>query len=389
MNPPANPVQPVGVFAREHGLNVSTRRAAATLKKRDAVPGRLWREPSVVEGEACSLGRRNGERCRRTVPDEDQQLDERRKAVTRAVSRGISRCLCLRPHDRTRDNRSVPFAQVRLRPVDRSPATKNLPTRRVRRRPGSCAARASSQCDDTSRRQQRESGLCEPLHSRPTHRVRRRRATRPWPGPVFLVDPELGHTSSMFLGRQPGGSLGALAAIVAVSCFVSGSANALAGPSHLRAFQRPARVSDAVPRALLSIFSGRFGPVAASRRIATATGFRGRASLYLVRLRDDHTCVIETLPPGGAGAGCVPSRQFLPVKRPLSAGEGGRFLYGVVANNITRVAFLDPRARSHAIRLTRDGGFLYACRHRNGCVGLVSAVNGYDRHGRLVFHESM
>jgi hypothetical protein len=61
----------------------------------------------------------------------------------------------------------------------------------------------------------------------------------------------------------------------------------------------------------------------------------------------------------------------------------------VVANDIARVAFVDPRGRLHSVRLTRDGGFLYSCRHRNGCVGLVSAVNGYNRRGSLVFHSPL
>jgi hypothetical protein len=138
----------------------------------------------------------------------------------------------------------------------------------------------------------------------------------------------------------------------------------------------------------LPIFAGKYGPVAASRRIATATGFRGHAALYLVRLTRQHTCLLETIH-GGAGAGCVSSREFLSVKRPVSAGEGGRFLYGVAANNVARVAFRDPRGGLHSIPLTRDGGFLYACRHPNGCVGLVSAVNGYDLRGRLVFREGL
>jgi hypothetical protein len=187
---------------------------------------------------------------------------------------------------------------------------------------------------------------------------------------------------------SPRGRQGALAAIIAVACLASGSAIASAGPSQLRAFQRPARASDAVPRAFLPIFLGKYGPVVASRRIATATGFRGRAALYLVRLKRDHTCVIEAIH-GGAGAGCVASREFLTVQRPVSIGEGGRFLYGVTANNIARVSFLDPGGRLHSVRMTPDGGFLYACRHRNGCAGLVSAVNGYDRQGHRVFHESL
>ena len=77
------------------------------------------------------------------------------------------------------------------------------------------------------------------------------------------------------------------------------------------------------------------------------------------------------------------------MQRPVRLNEGGRFLYGVVANNIARVRFLDRRGRLHSVRMTPDGGFLYACRHRNGCDGLVSAVSGYDRQGRRVFHESL
>lgn len=192
----------------------------------------------------------------------------------------------------------------------------------------------------------------------------------------------------MFRGTQPRRSVGVLAAFVAIACLANGSATASAGPGQLRAFQRPARVSDAVPRAFLPIFAGRYGPVVASRRIATATGFRGRAALYIARLKRHHTCVIQTIH-GGAGAGCESSSKFLPPQRPVSIGEGGRFLYGVVANKITRVAFLDPHGGLHPVRLTRDGGFLYACRHHNGCAGLVSAVNGYDGQGHRVFHESL
>jgi hypothetical protein len=194
----------------------------------------------------------------------------------------------------------------------------------------------------------------------------------------------------MLIGRQPKGTLGALAAAVAIALLVSGSGTALAGTGQLRAFQRPARAGDAVPRALLPSFVRSFGPVAASRRVATATGFRGRAALYLVRTKRNRTCVLQTIRGGGgAGGGCEISREFLSAQRPVSLGEGGRFLNGVVANNIARVSFLDRHGRLHPVLLTRDGGFLYACRHHNGCAGLVSAVSGYDRQGRRVFHESL
>lgn len=158
----------------------------------------------------------------------------------------------------------------------------------------------------------------------------------------------------------------------------------------LRAFQRPASPSDVLPSAFLPLYSGRYGLVVASRRIATETGFRGQSAVYLARLKQQRTCLIQTIRDSSAGgAECLPSREFLRVKRPVRANEGGRFLYGVVANNIARVGFRDPRGNLRPVRLTRDGGFLYACRHHNGCVGLVSAVNGYDRQGRLVFHERL
>lgn len=181
-----------------------------------------------------------------------------------------------------------------------------------------------------------------------------------------------------------------LAAVVAALGVAGGSATGFAAPGQLRAFQRPASASDAIPSNFLPVYAGRYGPVVASRRIATETGFRGRSAVYLARLKRQRTCLIQTIRDNSAGtAGCLPSREFLPAKRPVSANMGGRFLYGVVANEIARVAFVDPRGRLHPVRLTRDGGFLYACRHRNGCVGLVNAVNGYNRHGRLVFHERL
>ncbi len=179
----------------------------------------------------------------------------------------------------------------------------------------------------------------------------------------------------------------AFVAAAAAGCVAIGSATGQAA-SGLKAFQRPARATDAVPRAFLPIFDGRYGTVVASRRIATATGFRGQAAVYLIRLKRNYTCLLRTLH-GGAGAGCSPSGKFLSAALPIQASTGGRFLSGVVANEIARVAFIDPRGRLHPVRLTRDGGFLYSCRHRNGCVGLVSAVNGYNRRGSLVFHERL
>jgi len=194
----------------------------------------------------------------------------------------------------------------------------------------------------------------------------------------------------MFLDR--GKEVGRLAsvAVVAAGCLVVGSATGQASSGQLRAFQRPARATDAVPRAFLPILRGRYGAVLASRRIATGTGFRGHAAVYLIRLTRHYTCLLTTIRgDGGGGSGCSPSGEFLSATMPIQAGTGGRFLSGVVANKIARLAFVDPRGRLHPLRLTRDGGFLYSCQHRNGCVGLVSAVNGYNSRGSLVFHERL
>jgi hypothetical protein len=192
----------------------------------------------------------------------------------------------------------------------------------------------------------------------------------------------------MFQDRARKWWLLSFVAVVAAGCAGIASATGQASSAQLRAFERPARATDAVPKAFLPMFAGRYGAVVASRRIATGTGFRGHAAVYLIRLKRHYTCLLRTIR-GGAGAGCSASRQFLSATQPIQASTGGRFLSGVAANEIARVAFVDPRGHLHPLRLTRDGGFLYSCRHRNGCVGLVSAINGYDARGNLVFHEGL
>jgi hypothetical protein len=138
------------------------------------------------------------------------------------------------------------------------------------------------------------------------------------------------------------------------------------------------------------MFRVRYGVVVASRRIATGTGFRGHAAVYVIRLKQHYTCLLRTIRSGGGGgAGCSPSGEFLPASLPVQVSTGGRFLSGVVANEIARVAFVDRRGHLHPLRLTRDGGFLYSCRGRNGCLGIARAVNGYDSRGSLVFHERL
>jgi hypothetical protein len=165
----------------------------------------------------------------------------------------------------------------------------------------------------------------------------------------------------------------------------SGDARATGGID-LRAFERPATASDVLPRTALGPLPKRFGGIVASRRIATADGFRGHAALYLVRLKRHYTCLIQ-LNRGSAGAGCSPSSDFLSATRRVNAGAGNGFFNGVAGNEVARVAFVDQHWRLRPVHLTRDNGFLYVCRARNGCVDVIKAVNGYDRRGRLVSHE--
>jgi hypothetical protein len=79
-------------------------------------------------------------------------------------------------------------------------------------------------------------------------------------------------------------------------------------------------------------------------------------------------------------------RQFLSAKR-VKAGSGNGFFTGVAGNEIARVAFVDRHWRLRPVRLTRDNGFLYVCRNRNGFIDVIKAVNGYDSSGRLVSHQ--
>lgn len=189
-----------------------------------------------------------------------------------------------------------------------------------------------------------------------------------------------------------------LAGVVVAACAVAaGSAVALsatggtaqgtkqAGTEGLKAFQRAPTASDALPRTAPGRLTTRFGRVVASRRIATASGFRGHAALYLVRLKRHYACLIQ-IQQGGWGGGCSPSREFLSSKR-VNAGGGNGFFNGIAGNEIVRVAFVDRHWKLREVRLTRDNGFLYVCRNRNGCVDVIKAVNGYDRSGRLVSHE--
>lgn len=190
-----------------------------------------------------------------------------------------------------------------------------------------------------------------------------------------------------------------IACLVAAPCVVvAGSALAIstggdraqatgqAGQGELKAFRRAPTPSDAVPRrAGLAPLTREYGKVVASRRVATANGFRGYVALYLVRFKRHYTCLIE-VDRRTAGGGCSRSRLFLLPKR-VHAGSGNGFFTGVAGDEIARVAFVDRHWRLRPVPLTHDNGFVYVCRNRNGCIDVIKAVNGYDRSGRRVWHE--
>ena len=198
----------------------------------------------------------------------------------------------------------------------------------------------------------------------------------------------------MFSSKQPSTRRLLLAPVLAAIICVAATGTTLASstpdrraaPAELKAFSRPETAEDVLPRSVRVLLPRRFGALDASRRIATASGFRGSAALYVVRLTRTYRCLVR-IDDGGAGVRCRPFRQFFSAKRRVAAGTGDGFFYGVAANEIARVAFVDRHWRLHPVPLTRDGGFLYVCRNRSGCVAVIKAVNGYDRDGLLVSHE--
>jgi hypothetical protein len=153
------------------------------------------------------------------------------------------------------------------------------------------------------------------------------------------------------------GRRAAVTGLIAAVCTVT-AVTAVAASQQLKAFQRPARAGDAVPRWAVQPFTAHYGRVVASRRIArVSSSLRGRATLYLVKLKRG-LCVVQFDRSGGAGGGCSPSRWFLSSQHDVSAGGGNGFLHGVAGNDVARVAFVDRHGRLHQVRLTVDGGFL-------------------------------
>ena len=177
------------------------------------------------------------------------------------------------------------------------------------------------------------------------------------------------------------------AAALALSARGGGDrSGARGGTGELKAFQRPARAGDAIPRSAVGVVPKRFGAIVASRRIATASGSRGHAALYLTRTSRNEICLIQ-VERRAAGGGCSLARDYFSAQRLIAAGTGDGFFHGVAANEVARVAFADPHGALHPVHLTRDGGFIYVCRARNGCIDVIKAVNGYDSRGHLISHE--
>jgi hypothetical protein len=123
----------------------------------------------------------------------------------------------------------------------------------------------------------------------------------------------------------------------------------------------------------------RFGRTLASRRIATSAGVR-RVTVYLIKFKKENLCLVIRINAAPVGAGC--SQTFFS-HRQIVASVGERMLWGLVANEVARVAFVDASGHSHGVRITRDGGFIYQCQ-QDRCLRFIRAVDAYDRHGRRV-----
>jgi len=92
-------------------------------------------------------------------------------------------------------------------------------------------------------------------------------------------------------------------------------------------------------------------------------------------VRDEHKgwCVL-TAQPTSVGAGC--GRSLFGSRSFVTAGEG-KFLAGVVADEVTRVVVVGSRGVRHVVPLSRDEGFVYDCRAHNGCACLISRIEAY------------
>ncbi len=172
-----------------------------------------------------------------------------------------------------------------------------------------------------------------------------------------------------------------VAAFAAV-LFVAGTA--LASNDSPKAFDRPARATDALPAALRTLPPEKFGFFVVSRRIATYDGGpHRRGRLYVLRTARGYTCVAFVW--RGVGMGCNPGSLFVGGQR-VSA-EAGQFLSGIAADEVTRVVVVGSRGVRHRVPLSPDKGFIYDCRAYNGCPCAVAWLDAYAGERRVAHQD--
>jgi hypothetical protein len=177
-----------------------------------------------------------------------------------------------------------------------------------------------------------------------------------------------------------------LVGVASLSASVGQSIGATGTVREPEAYLRPSRTSDALPRQFRKAVDG--SRVVDSRRIAAYRYGIRAALLYLVKATGGHLgrgMCLELITGSTAGGTCFASS----VAGSLAAGGRvigveGRFFGGVAANDVARVVIV-ARGGRHAVRLTRDKGFIYDC-GSVGCArgGGVEAVEAYGRDGALL-----
>jgi hypothetical protein len=181
-------------------------------------------------------------------------------------------------------------------------------------------------------------------------------------------------------GAMCGGSIGAC----------SNSPRAVAGGALPRAFLRPRRSSDALPKHgwgsnTIPIGTSR-ERILDTRQIASYTDGRGRqALLYLLQTKS--VICDFTFWGSGAGGGCNPVSEFFG-GRHLVFGTG-HLLSGVGDDRVAKVVVVGSRGVRHPVVPSADGGFIYDCKAYNGCACVVDRVEGYDSAGQLVASQTL
>ncbi len=173
--------------------------------------------------------------------------------------------------------------------------------------------------------------------------------------------------------------------VAALGAMLAVAGTALASDNSPKAFERPARPTDALPAALRMMPPEKFGFFVVSRRIATYDGGpHRRARLYLLRTARGYTC--SALVFRGVGMGC--NRGALLVGGRLISGEAaGQLLAGVAANEVTRIVVVGSRGVHHHVPLSPDKGFIYDCRAYNGCPCAVAWLDAYAGERRVAHQD--